>query len=354
MGGAGANHPGTDSTVAGGGSTGGAGTYPRGNTRGYLRGGDARSGKLIYSGADGSNGNDGGDGSIYGAGGGGNYGGGGGAAGGYGAGGGQSGGTSASDMSTVYGQPSGGMALIEWGGTTDLETEVQALGIAITQNTTDITANAADINTNTNNIDENTNSIENLIARVTALEAGGSAGGDGYTILSYLESSGTQYIDIGFKPNNNTEVTIKFQSSQSNASCGIIAVDDGWTTNGYAIFTGYLEFASSYTAHTLTDGIIHTVEIKKAGKYYKDGSLIWTGTNTTFQARYNMTMFCLNRSNVKSDYFVGKIYDCQVYDNGTLIRDFIPAKNSNGVYGMYDRVNDKFYTNAGTGSFTGG
>lgn len=119
IGGAGGNNPSGASTAigAGGGSTGGAGTKPYSNSNQvYYSGENAKSGKLIYKGADGGNGNDGGDGSIYGAGGGGNMGGGGGAAGGYGAGGGQSGG-SLNGESNVYGQPSNGMVLIEWGGT---------------------------------------------------------------------------------------------------------------------------------------------------------------------------------------------------------------------------------------------
>lgn len=119
IGGAGGNNPSGASTAIGkgGGSTGGAGTKPYSSSNQvYYSGENAKSGKLIYKGADGGNGNDGGDGSIYGAGGGGNMGGGGGAAGGYGAGGGQSGG-SLNGESNVYGQPSNGMVLIEWGGT---------------------------------------------------------------------------------------------------------------------------------------------------------------------------------------------------------------------------------------------
>lgn len=114
----GPNHPGSSTSAypKGGGGFGGDGTRP-GSTIEYEAGGDAKVGKLIYKGASTSaNGNDGGDGSIYGAGGGGNNGGGGGGAGGYGAGGGQSGGTS-SAPSNVYGQPSNGMVLIEWGET---------------------------------------------------------------------------------------------------------------------------------------------------------------------------------------------------------------------------------------------
>lgn len=104
-------------TGAGGGTTGGAGGRAASASQtNHANGGDATNGKLIYTGAS-NNGTSGGGGSIYGAGGGGGaqyngYAGGGGAAGGYGAGGGTCGG----DRS-IIGQPSGGMVLIEWGGT---------------------------------------------------------------------------------------------------------------------------------------------------------------------------------------------------------------------------------------------
>ena len=47
-----------------------------------------------------------------------------------------------------------------------------------------------------------------------------------------------------------------------------------------------------------------------------------------------------------------KIYDGSSY---TLVRDFVPCyRKSDSVIGMYDLVNDVFYTNAGSGSFTKG
>ena len=47
----------------------------------------------------------------------------------------------------------------------------------------------------------------------------------------------------------------------------------------------------------------------------------------------------------------GKIYD----STNTLIREFIPCyRKSDNVIGLYDKVNDVFYTNTGTGTFTKG
>lgn len=47
------------------------------------------------------------------------------------------------------------------------------------------------------------------------------------------------------------------------------------------------------------------------------------------------------------------MYRCKIYSNGTLVRDFIPCyRNSDNVIGLYDTLNNVFYTNVGTGTFT--
>ena len=47
-----------------------------------------------------------------------------------------------------------------------------------------------------------------------------------------------------------------------------------------------------------------------------------------------------------------RMYNVKIRDNGNLVRDLIPCyRNSNNVIGMYDLVQDKFYTNNGTGTF---
>lgn len=49
-----------------------------------------------------------------------------------------------------------------------------------------------------------------------------------------------------------------------------------------------------------------------------------------------------------------KIHGLQIYDNGTIIRDFILCKNASGAVGLYDTAEGQFYANAGTGTFTAG
>lgn len=48
------------------------------------------------------------------------------------------------------------------------------------------------------------------------------------------------------------------------------------------------------------------------------------------------------------------MYSCKIYDNETLVRNFVPCKNASGAVGLYDTVGAQFYANAGTGTFTAG
>ena len=202
---------------------------------------------------------------------------------------------------------------------------------------------------------ENAGGINAIINRIAKLESyhTNELPSD-FTSLNYLESSGEQFIVMNYKPNNNTKVIIKFQTSQDYVSAGLIAADSGWLSNGYGVFTGYIEYGESFTQYNFNDGFIHTIELNENGQCYKDGVLIWTGAQKTFQASYSFTMFCLNRGGTKRDFYIGKIYECQVIEKSVLKHNLRPCVNPFGEYGIYDTVEKQFYGNAGTGSFTGG
>ena len=53
--------------------------------------------------------------------------------------------------------------------------------------------------------------------------------------------------------------------------------------------------------------------------------------------------------------FSGRIYSLTLYENNVLVLDLIPVRReSDGALGMYNRVNNDFYGNAGFGDFTAG
>ena len=47
------------------------------------------------------------------------------------------------------------------------------------------------------------------------------------------------------------------------------------------------------------------------------------------------------------------MYSAKIWENNELVRDYIPVKRDyDGVYGMLDKVNNKFYRSASSIDFT--
>ena len=93
-------------------------------------------------------------------------------------------------------------------------------------------------------------------------------------------------------------------------------------------------------------------------KLLMDGNTLVSFTSvsnfTAVHSAYLMS-YANNASGAVGAKFTGNVYKCRLYDNGVLVRNFVPCKRtSDSVVGMYDTVNDVFYTNAGTGDFTAG
>lgn len=180
----------------------------------------------------------------------------------------------------------------------------------------------------------------------------------GYTQLRYIQSSGTQYINTGFNPNQNTRVTISFEPTVSVAWRGAFGARNGTNIAEYAIdFSDATKIRSMYG----TEGMEVTVpsmtsrfEVDKNKNTCTINGTVLTHTAQTFQATCPMHLFSKNTTGTAWGVLAMKLYSCQIYDNGTLIRDFVPAKNSGGTVGLYDTVNGVFYTNAGNGTFTAG
>ena len=50
--------------------------------------------------------------------------------------------------------------------------------------------------------------------------------------------------------------------------------------------------------------------------------------------------------------FIGKLYSFKIWDNGVIVRDYIPVySRENKQFGLYDKVNDKFYGSNGICDF---
>ncbi len=188
----------------------------------------------------------------------------------------------------------------------------------------------------------------------------------GYTQLEYIESTGTQYIDTGIDENTNLtsiKQDVGFGYSQLPTKRELTGFDGSsrdyfgvYPQNGQVVFDLYNKGTYSiqpnvqYDIHSemLTNQSI--LEVSLNGVQVER----LTGNNNFNTSR--LYIFQLSGSNAGKFYMKhARIYYYKVYLNNVLVRDFVPARrNSDGVLGMYDAVNNVFYTNAGTGTFIAG
>lgn len=179
---------------------------------------------------------------------------------------------------------------------------------------------------------------------------------DDYTAVEYIESSGTQYIDTGVIPNQDTRVVADLFFPLSTSNAVAFGASNGGTTN-YALFatsSGYrIDYASQWDTVLSTSITKRFIADKNKNILTLDGTR-YTATYTSFSVGYNMFLFARSQLNAADCFATMKLYSCQIYDYGTLVRNYIPCVNSSGTAGLYDTVNDVFYTNAGSGTFAVG
>lgn len=179
----------------------------------------------------------------------------------------------------------------------------------------------------------------------------------GYSRLAYIQSSGTQYIDTGFKPNNNTRVVMDGQLvATPSGNTALFGARTAANSKNYSLLFIPSNFRSDYNnVYSQTWAV--SAAIRRSYDKNKEATTIdgitKSYTNSGFQADYNMALLAINAAGTAQWFASMKLYSCQIYDNGTLIRDFQPCINASGAVGMYDLVQHKFYGNAGPGAFTG-
>lgn len=183
----------------------------------------------------------------------------------------------------------------------------------------------------------------------------------GYTPIEYIQSSGTQYIDTGFKANQDTKVVMRvaltavmrdedaFFGGRTTSTSKAYMLSYNSDSSFYRYFYGNSYYTTALTGDPMTKQVIiydkNTVTI---------GNESYSCEYSTFQCDYTLYLLALNKAGQVDRNVAAKLYSCRIYDNGTLIRDFVPCTNASGVAGLYDTVNGVFYTDAAGGAFSAG
>lgn len=182
-----------------------------------------------------------------------------------------------------------------------------------------------------------------------------------YQEVEYIQSSWTQYINTGYQPKIDTEFEIKYELvSYPNRYNSII-----WTRKLYNDWAYYIwwDKQTSQGFCWFSNTNVQPTSVVLWGTWaernisYKNWVLS-DGVNTnsismTTSAYWNLCIFAENLNWTIWQFCATKLYKLQLYEWNVIVYDFVPCyRKLDGVIWLYDTVNDVFYTNSWTWTFT--
>ena len=174
----------------------------------------------------------------------------------------------------------------------------------------------------------------------------------GYTLCEYIESDGTNFIDTGLLGKSGLQVQCKCSFSDVTSVHNVFGVLEG-TNRLFIQYDNAEGLLYAYGAWNDTNASISANEAYEMDATFNvgsqsfklDGTELYSGTNSTnISTSLNAYLFALNLNGTPNFKAKMRLYYCRIYDNGSLIRDYVPCQSSDGVYGLYDKVNNTFVT----------
>ncbi len=199
-----------------------------------------------------------------------------------------------------------------------------------------------------------------------------------YQQLTYIESTGTQYIDSSFAPTSNSKVEFDWQavslsqtasptsgirifgmgaiaSPSANSTRFAIGIDNTLTQIYYGVGATNNNFTLP-TGQTLYDRMLSFIDLKNStcgqnGTTYNISNVDFINPN-----KYTAFLFARRGTGgVVEGQGDIKVFDVKFYEDNVLVKHFIPVKKiSNNEVGMFEIYEQKFYANDGTGDFVAG
>ena len=196
-----------------------------------------------------------------------------------------------------------------------------------------------------------------------------------YERLSYIEANGTQYIDTGHVI-SSTSFKAELEYSSPVEGSGTLGHFGGNqdALNGHAAnfkenkFGVWVAFANAQGASTgskiTVGGTFNAGDIKHITYEFTGNNRSLSVDNASTSGTFSGSIISNNKYRLFSNGCVGgcndtlltgRIHWFKMYENSTLIFDFVPARRmSDNAIGMYDLVSGRFFGNSGTGDFVAG
>ena len=191
-----------------------------------------------------------------------------------------------------------------------------------------------------------------------------------YQEVEWIGRNGNNYIDTWWVPKYATafEVKVWYKISTTWTRYWIIsnynADNLNWefsyeinASNKVRFFWQYNPWQELISSNTLNTSDFNDIVLKNNTGWSLSITLNWPVTSWTIAniwyqniSAYLFIDRALRWSTFTANSFISY---CKIYESWTLIRDFVPCyRKSDSVIWMYDLVNNQFYTNSWSGTFT--
>ena len=183
-----------------------------------------------------------------------------------------------------------------------------------------------------------------------------------YTPIDWVQSSGKEWIDTDVPARFGLRLDIDLMPCASvNDVCVCGAFDAANTTYGkyrlllLHVFNGWFyragaRYASKGSATANERVRIQTEILKGSQRMVIDDVQVDSSTvssDYTSKGTANLFLFALNYGNSAVKYHSQtRIYSCKITDvenDNTVLRDFVPCRNANGVAGLWDKKSGTFF-----------
>lgn len=216
-----------------------------------------------------------------------------------------------------------------------------------------------------------------FVSEIQAIPSGGGGKYDpyglpsGYTALKYLKATGTQWIKTDIAPTLETTIQATGQRTVTTGYTSLMGCNNPTIyipmANGVYARRYYVGFGTSSEKNM--EGVLPvgsalppTFTVNKTQAVFSTEGManktLAIGATDLGTVNSNTRIALFGRhdgSNNTCTKTSGFLLRAKIWDDGTLVADFVPAKrDADDVLGMYDLVSETFYTNAGSGTFVGG
>lgn len=176
--------------------------------------------------------------------------------------------------------------------------------------------------------------------------------------LSYLESTGTQWINTGYYPQFGDRVEFKnvlvSEGSENPAVFSAGTADPQFVllrSYGQGSIVGYYKCFASGDAPQVYKTLDNftTIVVDSDGSLFYNGECVAISTPANVELDSPLHLFI--RANKKKHVAHVKIGEVMVTRNGTIIHDFVPVRDWDDRPCMYDKATGEYFYNQGTDEF---